>query len=104
MLENLQTAGIRICRRTFKRRLMQWGLTSYKRPSPDAVNAIRQRIETSSLDRRITDAELLSMLRADGYEIGFRAIGRLRRELGLYKRVRPIRQPPEPIEVQITSS
>ena len=72
--------------RTFRRRLQDMGVTIRQRTN-DSLE-LRTRITYIFSALRLTDHDTVAILESDGYKLSTRALQRIRKELGLYKRTR----------------
>lgn len=84
--------GVTISRRTLQRQLAAWNVQTRRQTRTDYRTAnnledLRVRIAHTFHILRLSDKEACAILEAEGYTIGRQRYARLRKELGLYKRV-----------------
>lgn len=96
--EELQAIGVSISDITLRRRLKEWNI-KVNRPPVEHILALRARITEIFHSFRLTDEETLQILEIDGFKVGHRKLGIIRRELGLKKRLDPLQH--EAIEAAV---
>lgn len=106
VLHFLQTTHhVRVGKATLERRLRDWGISVYRRRDATEDEALRERIVKTfwDCDRSIGDKETLEMLRLDGYTLSLLQLRKLRRGMGLMRKV-PKEQRPHREAAQATVS
>ena len=89
MRSQLALTGIRVGRTVFKEHLNAWGLQleAALRPHFQDSQALRDRLQHCFRELRASDKETVRILEAEGFVIGIRRVARLRKEMGLMKRL-----------------
>lgn len=85
-----ETYQISVTARTLKRRFRIWGVQ--KRVPTEVTDAAKKRIQVLFFEVGLEDAEMLTVLKNEGFNIGKYTLVRLRFELGLRRRVRGVEQ------------
>lgn len=83
--DRLRKAGCSIARSTLARRLSAWNVTV--QPKLKDTPELRDRVTHAFQQASMTDKHTLQMLREDGIEITGNGLARLRRKMGLHKRI-----------------
>lgn len=82
--------GLAIPDSTFKKVLKTWGIRVYLRDERNTdFDEIRRRVTYIFHFHRLTDEQTAELLQSEGHVIGPRRVKRLRREMGLFKRLIP---------------
>ena len=88
IMDRLQAQfGLEISRTTFRKILKDWnpGKYSVTTDSPE----LRTRISYLFIAQGFSDSEIFHVLKSEGFEVGARALARIRREQNLYRRLTP---------------
>lgn len=85
-LKLMEEYNIRVPERTLTKLLCQWGLRINRPPTKDSAE-LRTRITEIFRDGRLTDAETSRVLEQEGFTVGQRKVARMRKEMGLFKRL-----------------
>lgn len=78
--------GIKIGRSKLMQQLAKWNVTA-RRPAYQDSDELRERVAHCFHVLRLTDEKTQEMLEKEGYNIGSKRIARLRKEMGLLKRI-----------------
>lgn len=80
-----EATGMPLAVRTFKRKIKEMGLSShlFTKDSPQ----LRAVVLNAYSNLRLTDAETVAILALDGFETNVRGLARIRKRMGLRKRV-----------------
>lgn len=85
VIDALAHNGQRVSARSLQRELQRLGISI--RPRTQVTPELLQLIEELFRNNHQTDHEMLQVLQVHGHEVTPRALARIRKELGLYKRV-----------------
>jgi hypothetical protein len=81
---------IEIANRTLKRRLAEWGVRKNERN--DDTLQLRARISVLFFQCCLEDRDMLTVLEREGYSINARGLSRIRKDMGLIRRISPFNQ------------
>jgi hypothetical protein len=82
----MEEFNIRVPERTLTKLLLQWGLRINRPPAKDTAE-LRARVTEIFRDGYLTDIETSRVLEQEGFTVGQRRVARLRKEMGLFKRL-----------------
>ena len=80
-----QESGISISRKTFYRRLDQWGF-QHQQVRTDTSPELEARLTSLFFEYGLTDKQLLERLRSEGFQVSITGIRKVRRATGLFRR------------------
>ena len=84
----VQQHGITISRTAFTDELRRLGIKRHnQRLTEHEIGLLRVRIAHIFYALRLTDKEMIKVLRADGFELGIQKLAKIRKSMGLYKQV-----------------
>ena len=81
-----QHHGVKIGRSKLMQQLAKWNVTA-RRPAYKDSEELRERVAHCFHVLRLTDEKTREMLESEGFNIGEKRIARLRKEMGLLKRI-----------------
>jgi hypothetical protein len=102
-LKLMEEHNIRVPERTLTKLLCQWGLRINRPPTKDSAE-LRARITEIFRDGYLTDAETSRVLEQEGFTVGQRKIARMRKEMGLFKKLNQGYVHPKPDQLQQPAS
>lgn len=86
ILKDLETEhGVKCSTSTFHRNLHEWGVKT-KRDKWEDSEELRARVAYCFHELRLTDAQTYTKLEEEGFSVGKARLGKLRKEMGLFKR------------------
>lgn len=100
ILERLEKEhGTKMGLRTLQRAMANWEIKVYTKRDPEQDAELRARIVTLFYQWRLTDQEMVELLQYDGFKLSLHTFSRMRRAMGLAKRIEPWQE--EDLDVQI---
>ena len=78
---------VKISSSTIKRRLREWDVMSKRKQTEDSPE-LRVRIRYLFFEIQLEDEDMLRTLKTEGFDLGLTGLVRLRKEMGLHRRLR----------------